>query len=196
MRNRLSFFGRLSGGRCCVTLLLGALVSACATAPRLESVPAPSTAPAVESADEAPATVALPGAAPPPAPLVPIPMPPSSAVGPAQMLNIEDFIERNDENLLHIYVGMSRVTVDRIMGSYRTGAHANPYKRQLIAGSGGQVHEVLFYLTRKPRTGQRITESVLTPVVVADERVTAIGRYPLKKLRRAACQARGETNCP
>ena len=55
---------------------------------------------------------------------------------------------------------------------------------------------MLFYLTRAPRQGQRVTENLLTPVIFQNERVTAIGRYPLKKIRRAACQNRAKGACP
>ena len=183
----------------CGVVLLGVMVSACATAPRLEPVrepvATPVATPAVVPADEPLVTAAVPSAAPPSAPLVPTPIP-APANAAVQTLSLEDFVERNDDNMLRIYVGMSRSTVDRIMNNYRAGAVTNPYKRQLISGTGGKVHEVLFYLTRKPRAGQRITENALTPVVLEDEHVTAIGRYPVKKLRRAACRARGETTCP
>lgn len=112
------------------------------------------------------------------------------------MLSLGDFVDRNDENLLSVYPGMSRAAVERIMGDYRTGTGTNPYKRQQIAAGGGKTYEVLFYLTRKPRAGYRVNEGIMTPVIFENDRVTAIGRYPLKKLRRAACQVRGETSCP
>lgn len=112
------------------------------------------------------------------------------------MLSLGDFVDRNDENLLNVYPGMSRAAVERIMGDYRTGTGTNPYKHQQIAAGGGKTYEVLFYLTRKPRAGYRISETSLTPVIFEDDRVSAIGRYQLKKLRRAACQARGGTSCP
>lgn len=112
------------------------------------------------------------------------------------MLSLGDFADHNDENLLSVYPGMSRTSVERMMGSYRTGGGTNPYKRQQIALAGGKTYEVLFYLTRKPRPGYRVSEGLMTPVIFENDRVTAIGRYPLKKLRRAACQARGDTSCP
>lgn len=115
---------------------------------------------------------------------------------PPRMLSLADFADRNDENLLSVYPGMSRAAVERIMGSYRTGSGTNPYKRQQIATADGKNYEVLFYLTRKPRVGHRVSEAVMTPVIFENDRVTAIGRYPLKKLRRAVCQAHGGTSCP
>jgi hypothetical protein len=54
---------------------------------------------------------------------------------------------------------------------------------------------VLFYLTCAPRQGSA-TENFLTPVIFQNERVTVIGRYPLKKIRRAACQSRAKGICP
>ncbi|MCK7497311.1 MAG: hypothetical protein MZW92_45765 [Comamonadaceae bacterium] len=159
--------------------------------------------------------------APPPAreppsvplePAVPVPapeavVPPAESVEPAvpeprpaapapRMQGLEAFAELNDEKLLFVYPGMSMVAVERIMGGRQSGSYLNPYKRQTIATVDGEVHEVLFYLTRPPRTGRQVTESQLTPVIFANNRVVAIGRYPLKKLRRSACRASGVGNCP
>jgi hypothetical protein len=110
-------------------------------------------------------------------------------------LGLEDFAEANDEKLLNVYVGMSRPTVERLMDGHQSGKWINPYKRQTVAGADRKNHEVLFYLTRAPRPGQRVTENFLTPVIFQNERVIAIGRYPLKKLRRAACQSRNKGPC-
>lgn len=110
-------------------------------------------------------------------------------------LGLEDFAEANDERLLNVYVGMSRQTVERLMDGHQSGKWVNPYKRQAVVDADGKSHEVLFYLTRAPRPGQRVTENFLTPVIFQNERVVAIGRYPLKKLRRAACKTRNREPC-
>ena len=112
------------------------------------------------------------------------------------MQGLEAFAELNDEKLLYVYPGMSIAAVEHIMGGRQSGSYVNPYKRQTIATVDGKVHEVLFYLTRPPRSGRRVTESQLTPVIFLNNRVVAIGRYPLKKLRRSACQASGVGSCP
>jgi hypothetical protein len=111
-------------------------------------------------------------------------------------LSLNDFAEANDEKLLNVYPGMSRQTVERIMDGHQSGTWTNPYKHQAVIGANGTSHEVLFYLTRAPRQGQRVTENLLTPVIFQNERVAAIGRYPLKKIRRAACQSRVKGPCP
>jgi hypothetical protein len=111
-------------------------------------------------------------------------------------LSLNDFAEANDEKLLNIYPGMSRQTVERIMDGHQSGKWTNPYKHQAVTSANGTSHEVLFYLTRAPRQGQRVMENFLTPVIFQNERVTAIGRYPLKKIRRAACQSRAKGPCP
>jgi hypothetical protein len=111
-------------------------------------------------------------------------------------LSVNDFAEANDENLLNVYPGMTRKTVERIMDGNQSGKWTNPYKHQAISSADGTLHEVLFYLTRAPRQGQRVTENYLTPVIFQNDRVTAIGRYPLKKIRRAACQSRAKGPCP
>jgi hypothetical protein len=110
------------------------------------------------------------------------------AVEPGQDLPLTDeklrrliaLAELNDERLLEVFVGMYRKTVEGIMGF----SHQNPYKREVIAGMDGREYEVLFYLTREPRKGKGVTERQLTPIIFREDRAVAIGRYPLKKLRR------------
>lgn len=130
-----------------------------------------------------------PSAQPTPAPAAPeIAMGERPAVEPGQELPLTDeklrrliaLAEQNDERLLEVFVGMYRKTVEGIMGFSRQ----NPYKREVISGMDGREYEVLFYLTREPRKGKGVTERQLTPVIIRDDRAVAIGRYPLKKLRR------------
>jgi hypothetical protein len=122
------------------------------------------------------------------------PVSPSPVV--RKWLSLNDFAEANDEKLLNVYPGMSRQNVERIMDGHQSGKWTNPYKHQAVIGVNGTSHEVLFYLTRAPRQGQRVTENFLTPVIFQNERVTAIGRYPLKKIRRAACESSVKGTCP
>jgi hypothetical protein len=123
-------------------------------------------------------------------------MPAEQPVVTRKSMGLEEFAEANDEKLLNIYVGMSRQSVERLMDGHQSGKWINPYKYQVVVGADGKKHEVLFYLTRAPRQGQRVTENFLTPVIFQNDRLTAIGRYPLKKLRRAACQSRAQGACP
>lgn len=155
-------------------------------APEPAAAPAPVPPPAAEPLPEAPE--------PEPA------MQPQPDVRPRasapQMQVLEAFAELNDEKLLYVYPGLSMPAVERIMGNRQSGSHVNPHKRQTIATVDGKQHEILFYLTRAPRPGRAITENELTPVIFVNNRVVAIGRYPLKKLRRSACQAGGVGQCP
>jgi hypothetical protein len=88
--------------------------------------------------------------------------------------------ERNDERLLNVFVGMYRVTVEKVMG-----AGTRPYKKEFLRDESDHIYEILFYLTREPKKGRPVTERHLTPVIFKDSRVHALGRYQLKKLRRA-----------
>lgn len=85
--------------------------------------------------------------------------------------------------------------VERIMDGVQSGPYTNPFRQLRLTGADGKKYVVLFYVTRSPRAGGRITENLLTPVILQDQRVVDIGRYPLKKLRRAMCAARGESTC-
>jgi hypothetical protein len=174
-----------------ISLLM--LAAGCATTSR----------PPVETPAQPVPTPAESIAVPSAAPLLPIPTTESAAAvsvePPAvtrKSMGLEEFAEANDEKLLNIYVGMSRQSVERLMDGYQSGKWINPYKHQAVVGADGKKHEILFYLTRAPRQGQRVTENFLTPVIFQNERVTAIGRYPLKKLRRVACQSRAQGVCP
>jgi hypothetical protein len=163
------------------------LAAGCATTSRpVVEAPAqkPQTGPAADS--QSPASPVEPG----------LPEPVSPAPVVRKWLSLNDFAEANDEKLLNVYPGMSRQTVERIMDGHQSGKWANPYKQQAVINADGKSHDVLFYLTRAPRQGQRVTENFLTPVIFQNERVTAIGRYPLKKIRRAACLSRAKGPCP
>jgi hypothetical protein len=124
--------------------------------------------------------------------LMPADQPPMSR----KSMGLEEFAEANDEKLLNVYVGMSRQRVERLMDGHQSGKLINPYKHQVLVSADGKQHEILFYLTRAPLPGQRVSESYLTPVIFQNDRVTAIGRYPLKKVRRAACQVQSQGICP
>jgi hypothetical protein len=185
MSGRREFSWTNSAMRRLKLILLAIALSACAAPlPRpVVEAPAP-VVPAPVPADPA-------DDLPPPAVSAPAPLLPAPVV--RRQLRLEEFAEVNDEKLLQVYVGMSRQAVERIMDGAMSGATVNPFRRQSLAGADGRSYEVAFYLTRAPRAGRRVTETLLTPVIFHDERVVAIGRYPLKKLRRAACQARGKT---
>lgn len=173
-----------------IALALLFLLGGCATAPP----PARERPPAApESAT--PDTAAPPAAAPSPAAPAES-LAPAEPPAPPRMQGLEAFAELNDEKLLYVYPGMSMAAVERIMGGRQSGSYLNPYKRQTITTVDGKTHEVLFYLTRPPRSGRRVAENQLTPVIFVGNRVVAIGRYQLKKLRRSACQASGVGNCP
>lgn len=176
-----------------IAALYGVLLAGCASTPppladRSESLPPA----AVE-------TVSFPPA------LEPTPLPPSTATVskvpepvPAKTpenLSLEEFAELNDERLLQVYPGMTLKVVERIMDGVQSGPYPNPFRQLRLTGADGRKYIVLFYVTRPPRTGGRITENLLTPVILQDQRVVDIGRYPLKKLRRAVCEARGEPSC-
>jgi len=100
-----------------------------------------------------------------------------ASVPGSKLLSFAKLAETNDENILHVYTGMYRKTVEGIMGKVQ-----NPYKRQKITSADGKVYEVLFYLTREPRKGRPITDRMLSPLIFRKGRVVAIGNYSLKKL--------------
>lgn len=146
------------------------------------------------------ATDAMPGPAEAPSPdrtSETEPALPDVAVIPAERraLALGEFAERNDEKLLQVYVGMSRRSVEQLMQSVGTGPYANPFRRQMLSDAHGERYEVLYFLTRTPVGGRRVSENQLTPVIFRDDRVVAIGRFPLKKLRRGECPGRKST-CP
>ena len=177
-----------------IVLLTLLLLTGCVTAPPSGTGSPPAVRPAPPAPAAEPAESSAPTTATSVATATPA-EPVRKATSP-HVLSLGDFADRNDEHLLSVYPGMSRATVDRIMGDYRSGSWTNPYKRQQIAAAGGRTYEILFYLTRRPRAANRVSEGNMTPVIFENDRVTAIGRYPLKKLRRAVCEERGEAACP
>lgn len=167
-----------------IWLALALLANGCATqAP----VPMTTTAPAAQDQTAVPAAAS-------PATAVREPVATVVQVPPVQ-LSLQELVERNDDRLLQAYVGMTRRSVEQLMGSYRAGGYANPFRQQSFSLPDGKQYDVLYYLTRAPRAGQGITETMLTPVILRQEKIVAIGRFPLKKLRRGECPASRPAGC-
>lgn len=112
---------------------------------------------------------------------------PSEAPSPG--IGRRQFIERNDDRLLQVYVGMLQTEVERIMAVPADSAWKNPYRRERLQ-SGERIYDVWFYLTREPRAGRAVGDSELTPVILSSGKVVSLGRYPLKKLRRDTVSTR------
>jgi hypothetical protein len=104
---------------------------------------------------------------------------PSKSAG----IGLRQFIERNDDRLLQVYVGMGQMEVERIMAVAPDSVWKNPHRRERLQ-AGERFYDVWFYLTREPRAGRPIGEAELTPVILSNGKVVSLGRYPLKKLRR------------
>lgn len=111
-------------------------------------------------------------------------IPPPIGSVPVRAPTLNEFADRNDIRLLEVYNGMTKKAVERIMEWHHADVWKNPYKRQTLHVADGKVYEVFFYLTRPHSKGHPITEKQLTPVIFNDGRVSAIGRYQLKKLRQ------------
>ena len=168
-------------------VVVAGLASGCATvapATPASSVSAPITRAEPETAPAADAVLNAPGTAQP-----------EPATPPTVQVSLKEFVEHNDDRLLLAYVGMSRQNVDRLMNGHRSGTYSNPFRQQSISLVDGKRYDVLYYLTRAPNTGKGITETMLTPVILKNDRIVAIGRYPLKKLRRGECPASKPSAC-
>lgn len=153
-------------------VLFALLLAACATpTPRTpESVSPPKTAvPTPESPAPTPDV-----ARSAPALSAPAGVPPVSV--------FREFVARNDERLLEVFAGMHKSELIRIMHADPSRWH-NPYKREALLDSKGAAYEVFYYLTRDPE-GKPVKDRHMTPVIVKDDTVVAIGAYRLKKLKR------------
>ena len=95
----------------------------------------------------------------------------------------ERFLDRNENSLLRVYVDMSKAEVMTIMSDYRAGDWVNPCKHEKRMDNNGKVYDIDFYLSRRPVQSRPFNERLMTPVILRDDRVFAIGRYSLKKLR-------------
>lgn len=167
-----------------ILLFTAVLLTACATT-RDNPSPTRTESAAVAAAPAAPSDNATSNALPvlPAAPAEPAPAAAPEKREPApRHLNYRQFVARNDERLIDIYVGMKLEDVERIMNPPEVSRWNNPHRRQTLIADN-KPHLVLFYLTDLPRDGQ-VRENDLTPVIFRDNKVVAIGRYPLKKLRQ------------
>jgi hypothetical protein len=172
-------------------LLLLAVVSlaGCATVPGPAPVAAPAThSPASSAESAAVGIVPNEASAPESASILgSATVPP--ATEPAEdkpPLKFKDFVALNDNKLIDVYRGMDKKQVEALMNDHASGRFANPYKRQVVKTREGRSYEILFYLTHAPAAGKPITENHTTPVIFLEGKVDAIGKYPLKKLRRQA----------
>ncbi len=156
-------------------VLLALLLAACATpTPRApEPVPA---APEKAAAPALEAPAVAPDAAPRAAPVAP------AIAGAPPAAIFKEFVARNDERLLEVFAGMHKSELARIMHA-DADRWRNPYKREALLDRKGQAYEVLYYLTRDPE-GKPVKDRHLTPVIVKQDTVVAIGAYRLKKLKR------------
>lgn len=152
-----------------LAVLFALLLAACAT-PTARAPATPETTPAKTGAPLPESSHAVPDVAR---------AAPSSA--PSASL-FKEFVARNDEKLLDVYPGMHKSELIRIMHTDPSRWH-NPYKREALHDSKGAAYEVFYYLTRDPE-GKPVKERHLTPVIVKDDTVAAIGAYRLKKLKR------------
>lgn len=168
-----------------VLLLLCALVIAgCATTPEGKPVTEPASSVEDEPSVTAPGE---PGEA--------VPTEPEVA---KEVLKRDVFIYRNDENLLHVYPGMKRKMVHKIMSGYRTNTWQNPCWTEKRIGQNGQIYEVEFYIVRKPTRTRPMGLRVMMPVIYDQaDRVDTISRYRLKKLRvRTHLVTKNRSGCP
>ena len=112
-------------------------------------------------------------------------------MSPQRIEGLAGLAARNDEKMLQIYVGMYQKTVKSIMSDHR-----NPYKKEMVTGSDGQVYEIAFYLTREPHKGKPLTDRMLTPVIFRQGKVVGIGAYQYKKLIRTKSLSREKPGVP
>jgi hypothetical protein len=161
-----------------IAVSLALLLAACTTPPREADAPAPVEGVALSA--PGPAAPSKPDVAartaPPPA--APLPAGPSAPV----VSPFREFVAANDEYLLEAFPGMHRAELARVM-HHGTGRWPNPYRHESLHDRAGNTYEVFYYLTRDPE-GKSVKERHLTPVIVKDNVVVAIGSYRLKKLRR------------
>lgn len=166
-----------------LALPLALWLSACATPPPAEEAAPVPESPGVMAAPD------MPKVSRPPSPVAPAPVPPASVTPPGSgapatsiLPTYKLYVARNDENLLEVFPGMARTELLRVMQSSDARWH-NPYRHEALLDRAGAAYEVLYYLTRDPE-GKPVQPRHLTPVIVKDGVVVAIGSYRLKKLKR------------
>lgn len=173
---------------------LVAMLAGCATGHPLLS-PSPPEQSAPLPPPQTPAAVAEdpPLGPPPAAPSGSSPSEPPATAAPKEKpaaehpLSAAELAALNDERLLDVYPGLPRRVVERLMDVRQGGRPLNPFRREWLRHRDGRLYEVLYYLTRAPLKGRAVRLRDLTPVIFQDDKVHAIGHYPLKTLKRSAC---------
>jgi len=115
-----------------------------------------------------------------------------------ELLTRDTFIYRNDERMLHVYAGMKRTTVHKIMSGYRTEKWQNPCWTEKRIDRNGRIIEVEFYIVRKPTRTRPMGLRVMMPIIYDKaNRVDSISRYRLKKLRaQTHLVTKNRSGCP
>jgi hypothetical protein len=157
------------------------LLAACVTPSREAAAPTPAEPETPRASAPEPSAPRVARAAPPAAAVPPAATLPAEPSTPTTS-SFREFVAANDERLLEIYVGLGRSELMRVM-RHGTGRWPNPYKHELLHDRAGKGYEVFYYLTRDSE-GKPVQDRHLTPVIVKDEVIVAIGAYRLKKLRR------------
>jgi hypothetical protein len=140
-----------------------------------------------------PAGAGAPSVIAPSAPLPATPAPPAAPdpVVESKPLTWSQVASINDERLIDVFPGMPQKRVEERMQLQSAGRPVNPFRQEYLRDPRGRLYHVVFYLTREPVKGRPINERYLTPVIFSNDKVEAIGRYPLKKLRANACRLAG-----
>ena len=133
-----------------------------------------------ESVPAAPPKATAPPPAAPDVPRTALPAPAIPAAPSAPVFR--EFVAHNDEKLLEVFPGMHKSELIRTMHA-EAGRWHNPYRHEMLLDRAGKAYEVFYYLMRDPE-GKPVKDRHLTPVIVQQDTVVAIGAYRLKKLKR------------
>ncbi len=102
---------------------------------------------------------------------------------------IDALRDRNRHNIALLSAGMTRQQVDQVMGSDSAGGllgtvHraqvANPYRVDTVTGADQTAYEVLFYYTHLTARDDQVSDDELTPVLLHDGKVVAVGYEALR----------------
>jgi hypothetical protein len=114
---------------------------------------------------------------------------PLAGCGHQYVRRYQDLVDLNRRNVDRLQLGMSRVEVERVMGSgelmrYKRMRLSNPWHTEAFRLQGPGKVEILYYVTKGYAWQTYFDNADLTPVVLENDKVVGWGREFLMRNQR------------
>lgn len=102
-------------------------------------------------------------------------------------VGLREMLERNQEHIQHLRIGMSQQEVRGLMGNLladsNDGPVRNPFRTEGFVTDSGVRYEILYYYTRQYRKFHSIMDGDLTPILFRNGQVAGWGWGVLREVK-------------